>query len=246
MLASSPSPGLNPAGVTVRKLLCCIVLLVLCPVADAEAGWGPFRLGFAGETSHVVFDELTEFTGFVQGASGQPDRAEFLRYELEDTPMHGFGVHLELGEEFRLSWSRQTGKTRLAAIRDGVDIQDNPNSDPPITIPAIDLRVDLISLSYHPRVLHWRGLAPYLRAGYGWILTRQDRPFRPTTDRLPLDYGDSDGTTEVTLGLEWRWRFVRVGGELRTLHWRWNPEDPRTPERTTHALAPVAWLGLSL
>jgi len=162
-----------------HKMLCALLLMALSPVVDAAAAWGPFRVGVSGETGRLVFDELSEFTGFVEGASGQPDRSENLRYELEDTGVDGFALQVELGDEFRLSWSRQTGKSRLAAIIDGVDIQDDPNADPVITIPAVELRVDLISLSYHPRRLRWHGLGPYLRAGYGWVLThRQPLPAR--------------------------------------------------------------------
>jgi len=230
----------------VRKLLVTLMFALLVAPRSGEAGWGPFRLFVAGEAGSLLFDELAEFTGYVEGASGQPDRAESLRYDLADASAFGFSAGLELGPDVRLSWSRQEARSHLEAFLDGREIQDDPAADPRIDIPRVDLRIDLIALTYRPQRLAWGGVGPYVRVGYGWFLMSQRRPFRPTPSRLPRNFSDSDGTTEATVGAEARWRFLRAGAELRTLHWQWDPEDDKVPGRTTHAVSPVYWLGISL
>ncbi len=217
--------------------------LLLAGPGRSEAGWLPFRIETSGEWASVRFSPLASYSRF---ATEEGDRPQEREIRFDDTDLRGFRVGISPHPDIELGWSRLFGITNYEVDVNGVGaIHGDDSAGPAILLGRLDLRFDLISLRLRPSKLAWGPVRPVIGLGYGWVLQSQQNPFRPPNS-LPVDYSDSDKAVEATLGVESGWKIFRGGAQLRSVHWRWDSEDPKIPAKTTHAWQFGLWFGVRI
>lgn len=224
--------------------------------APAAGFWRNLEIEAAFEQGYVAYGSLADFTNVDEPNIGEgltvPE--EWL-FELEDESATGFRVALRLHPDVEVSWSHLISNTRYRISKDGVALE----TDPVVTtistaIPAVDTRLDMITLGIRISRFELAQIVPLVRIGVGWALTSQQGPLRFTglpvaigevVTSLDRDYSDSDLALETSIGAEWRWRFLSVGAELRGVHWRWDAGLDVVPPKVVHSFLPVLRIGVA-
>jgi hypothetical protein len=207
--------------------------LVLAAAPTAHA-WPRPRVHLGGEIGSASFSNIVEFERFATS----PDRPERVEAQFDGTTLRGFAIGLDLHEDLALDWRRSSGSSRYRYWIDGEEVKEGLVDGIDVQLGDVDLRVDTITFRYHPQRWRWKGIGPSAAFGIGWILQSQQENFRPPRS-LSLDWSDSDDLLEFALGVEGRWHFASAGFELRSLHWRFEPDDGSAPRETVRAWIPT-------
>lgn len=198
----------------------------------ARAGVLPVDVELNAEWSHSWFGPLATYTRFESSGGARPEQR---RIEFDDTWLRGFRLGLSPHRDLEIAWTHLWGISNYEVGVDGVEqVHGDDSNGPAILLARLDLEFDLISLRLRPGALAWGPVRPVFGLGFGWVLQSQQNTFRPP-DSLPVDYSDSDKALEATVALEARWRWLQGGVQLRSVHWRWDAEDPRIPAEATHS-----------
>jgi hypothetical protein len=236
--------------------LALALLTVTAAPGPAGAFWRNLKLEAAFEQAYVAYGSLADFTNVVEPSLGEGLTVpEDWLFELEDETATGFRLAVRLHRDLEISWSHLISNTRYRISRDGVALRTDPEVTAISTsIPAVDTRFDMITLGMRISRLQTANIVPLVRLGVGWVLTSQQGPLRFTglpvsldevVTSLDRDYSDSDVALEASVGAEWRWRFVSVGVEMRTVHWRWNTGLDFIPSRVVHSFLPMLRIGVA-
>jgi len=187
-----------------------------------------FQLIAQYEGSQVRFGDLASFTGYRLTLPDDLDEPRDFRYALDDLSTNGFRLGLRFQGQLDLVWSRSWGDTRYRVWMDGEEQHNDPDAPLRILLPTVDVRMDLLSVAWQLKSLQWRGIAPVLRTGLGWILLSQNgdfqAPYRPA-----FDNSDSEFTVEFAGELQWRWKVLQASAELSAFMFRWESEDDQVP-----------------
>lgn len=222
--------------------LALTTLLAASPLS-ARAGVLPVGVELNAEWSHSWFGSLATYTRFED--SGGP-RSEERRIGFDDTWLRGFRLGLSPHRDVEVAWTHLWGTSNYEVEVDGVEqIHGDDSNGPAILLARLDMEFDLISLRLRPEALELGPVRPVFGLGFGWVLQSQQNRFRPP-DSLPVDYSDSDKALEATVALEARWRWLQGGMQLRSVHWRFDTEDPRIPSEATHSWQLGIYFGGSL
>jgi len=222
--------------------LWAVVAVALLAPVRAWAILGDIELGAAVEQGYLHFGSLARFTGYHATRGDRLDQPQQLQADLRDEAITGWRISLVLRRQLELEWSRFTAHSRYEFSVDGQPSQNDPTGVPAVQLPAVDVRLDLITLGLRPARLERFGVAPVGRLGFGWTLQSPDGPVQ-FPSRLPGDYSRSAKTLEATVGLEGRWSLVRAGAELRSFHWTFDPPSDFVPRQNTHDWMTSLWLG---
>jgi hypothetical protein len=188
-----------------------------------------FRAILEYEHGTMYFGDLADFTGYRYTADGQLDAERTYRYKLSDEPMNGFRLGLRFRGQLDFVWSRLWASSGYQVWLDGEPVQNSePGSPLKVELPAVDVRMDMLTLAWRVKSVEESAISPTLRIGYGWTLLSQQgsfqAPFRP-----PVDDSQSDDTFELAAGVEGKWKLVQAGMELRGFTFRWDSEDANVP-----------------
>ncbi len=190
---------------------------------------GAFRMG-----------DLANYLGF----DPRENAPVAVALRLRDEPMKGFRLGLRPHPSFEVVWSRLHADSRTQVDVGGSALVEDPDAPAPVILPPVSVRIDMITMGF--RINRWKvwQFVPTARVGFGWVLLSPDEALRGIPDQPPVAFADSDKALEASVGMTGTWRFLELSGELRSVHWRWDPESDLIPGRTTHAWGATISAGL--
>lgn len=225
-------------------LLCAMVSLAPAPAARAEVGWEHFaapavvvgarllspdlKVLLEYEYGHFDPSDLANFSSYRIRGTGRLDSYRDYRYALSSESTNGFRLGIRLRDQLDLYWTRMAADSRYRVWVDGEEQISDPNGVPRVNLPKVHVRQDILSAGWHFRSLQWQRITPTAHAGIGWTLTSQDGEFQ-STYRPPVDNSDSRLTLELGGGLDWNWRKLEIGIDLRASTFRWVSKDDQVP-----------------
>ncbi len=186
-----------------------------------------------GEYGRLHVGDLVAFTGYQMTPPDLLDEPIDYRYALDDATPAGFRLGLRFRRQLDVVWARSWANTCYRVWVDGEEQTADPEGGG-ILLPDVDLRLDLITVAWRVESLRWKGLAPLVRLGMGWILLSQDGDFRPP-HHPAVDNSDSDIMVDLGGGFEWRWKSLQLGAELQGLLFRWESDDDQVPASSVWA-----------
>jgi len=225
-------------------LLCATVLLASAPDARATVGWEHFAAPTAVATARLLspslkvlleyeygrldLSDLANFSSYRITGTGTLDTYRRYRYALRSENTNGFRLGVRLRDQLDLYWTRMAADSRYQVWVDGEEQVSDPEGVPRVDLPKVHLRQDILSAGWHIRSVQWQRISPTVHAGVGWTLTSQGEGFQATY-RPSVDNSDSRLTLELGGGLDWNWRKIEIGIDVRTSTFRWESEDNQVP-----------------
>ncbi len=197
-----------------------------------------FQVVLEGEYGILGSTDLADFQAYRTTAGDELDVPRHYRYALAGSNPAGFRLGLRFRRWLDLTWSRSWADSRYRVWIDGEEQVEDPGATVPVLLPTVRIRMDFLTVAWHAQSLRLaEGLVPVFRAGVGWFLLSQDTDLRPPF-RPPVNNSDSRISAELAAGLEWRWRALQLGGELRGFLFRWVSQDDLMP-------ASQVWAGMA-
>lgn len=232
--------SVNALRILPRSLPGLVFGLLILTAPSVALGWPRPTLELSAVGASSSFTPLADYTRFVEG----PDRPLDVRAEYDATEWVGFALGWRIHPALALDWTRVWGTSRYRWFQDDRESREGLVDGIEVSLPEIDLRMDLVSLRARPARWTWKGVGPVARAGAAFVLQSPQGVLRPPRN-LALDWGDADRGVDLGLGLEGRWRSVHAALELRSVHWRFQTDDDRVPREWVHAWMPGARLGVA-
>ncbi len=221
-------------------LLCAMLSLAPAQEARATVGWEHFaapavvagarllspnlKVLLEYEYGHLALSDLANFSSYRITGTGTLDTYRDYRYALRSENTNGFRLGIRLREQLDLYWTRMAADSRYQVWVDGEEQVSDPAGVPRVDLPKVHVRQDILSAGWHFRSLQWQRISPTVHAGVGWTLTSQDEGFQATY-RPAVDNSDSRLTLELGGGLDWNWRKIEIGIDVRTSTFRWESKD---------------------
>lgn len=212
---------------SMRHAALAVTALAVLTATPATARWYVPRVEIGGAV--VDATPLAEFLRFQNAPA--PGFAEERRIELGTSAQWRFRLAFDLHPELQFGWTRSMRSADMVFAIDGAELSTgdpNPRTGQPVTVPTMDVTMDLATFRWWPEAARRHGIGPTATLGIGRVSIDQQGAFAPDFDVRTFDWSGDDMVLLAGTGLEGAWSRVRASVFVDLIRWRYEAPDEDT------------------